>query len=377
MTVKSRLICDMYKQRQSTLVLAGLILLYVTIGCSDEGKQTASPKVRDSISPNHHVSSKSSAFYSARLLEFTVPSFEDVVSLAISDDGKVVAASTADLLLHIWTAETGERIHVANPMDMVSEIAFTHAGSRLLLAGSVDEIEVWSLTPFEKIGEIELNQEGDEVYHYGVQDMTISPDDTKLAFTATGEVVMVYSLDNYRRLYVKDENDIREGRIQMGFDEDGNHLTIINGHDDHLSFKSVDLSTGGIIRDQRLDSAHLIPLAISSSGKILVSNVSSGNGVSPMLLEVNGNEPTRQLPHGITYDVIAGALSANADRAFLCVQEGDFHRLVVWNISENEIEWSSEAVVDINSGITTSRDGSSFVTASANQGIALLWERTR
>jgi len=74
-----------------------------------------------------------------------------VTSVAISPDGKFVAAGSLDTFVRIWDSQSGVLVEqLAGHKDSVYSVAFTPDG-RGLVSGSLDQtLKYWDMTPLMK-----------------------------------------------------------------------------------------------------------------------------------------------------------------------------------------------------------------------------------
>jgi len=87
---------------------------------------------------------------SSKILTITEPEHVDagVTSVAISPDGRLVAAGSLDNVVRIWDAQTGNLIErLKGHKDSVYSVAFTPDGKGLV-SGSLDNtLKHWDITP--------------------------------------------------------------------------------------------------------------------------------------------------------------------------------------------------------------------------------------
>ncbi|KZV99909.1 WD40 repeat-like protein [Exidia glandulosa HHB12029] len=168
----------------------------------------------------------------------------NVIAIAISPTGHVVASCTLDCWVGLWDATTGEALHVLRGhTHLVSSISFSPDGS-MLASGSEDRtIRFWSTAT----GETALAL---IVYDYPITSVAFSPDGARLASTSTDGTVSIWDpLTGDRLMNALDPDEDEIGPLyRVAFSPDGRRVAT-TGMDKALRLwdtSSVQLNRGPV-----------------------------------------------------------------------------------------------------------------------------------
>ncbi|MFO0846525.1 MAG: nuclear transport factor 2 family protein, partial [Gemmataceae bacterium] len=143
--------------------------------------------------------------------EFSVKNV-GIDSVAISPDGRLVAAACRDRSVRVWDRETGrQRLELIGHDHSVKSVVF-HPGGRQLASGGFDgKIVLWDVVKGVKLHELRGHRQAETANNAGITTLAYSPDGRRLASASLhdsvrGEVkvwdtstgVEAYSLDGKR-----------------------------------------------------------------------------------------------------------------------------------------------------------------------------------
>lgn len=180
-------------------------------------------------------------------------SSETVTAVAISADGKLVAAGSRDKTIRVWSLPNGELVRsVVGGEGQLNALAFSADGA-LLAAGDVGfQVRVVDL----KSGEVKATIANPA----GVTDVAFSPDGTQLAVGGLSDTGGVYELPSGKRRY-----EVR-GRT-VSWSGDGKQLLVANAAG---SLLFVDAKSGKV-KKSIATTPHLPWATWSKDGKVLLS----------------------------------------------------------------------------------------------------------
>lgn len=122
---------------------------------------------------------------------------DNVLNLALSPDGRLLAAGTNTSKIHLLNAETLEsKFELQTGEDIVSGLQFSPDGNRLVSSG--DKVpEVWDVKTGQKLLELQRTEAKGHVYqvHY-------SPDGTQILATSGQNAAYIYNANDGKLLHV-------------------------------------------------------------------------------------------------------------------------------------------------------------------------------
>ena len=146
----------------------------------------------------------------------------DVLGLAFSPNGKLLASSGYDGKVIVWDVDTGNMIKKIDVQDSVFEVVFSPDGKTLIAALSVkEEFDIWSTDTWE----IQNSFKGDQAW-----DLSISADGSKMISAGGG-------------IHEANLWDVKTGKLLFKFDKETDGLA--NAVSYNPSGKLVALGGGG------------------------------------------------------------------------------------------------------------------------------------
>jgi WD40 repeat protein/serine/threonine protein kinase len=205
---------------------------------------------------------------------------DKVCGVALSPDGKLLAAGCRDKMVRVWNLETGQLIATlkGHTDDIVLQVAFSPDGKHLasrarpfFQAGhpALGEIRIWDLNARKAI--VSINN-----LSYPAWLPAYSPDGKRLASEAALKVLKVWDAESGRELLVKElENVI----AAVAFSPDGKRLAVapVAGATEGNYVRILNAGTGELVKNCPSDLSACYKLTFSPDGKQL-----AGAGQGPV-----------------------------------------------------------------------------------------------
>ena len=279
----------------------------------------------------------------------------DIVSVAFSNDGKILASSSWGII-RLWDVATGAELRTLNGhgTSKVTAVAFSTDG-KTLASGSWDRtIKLWDFAT-------------------GAELRTLSPDAgyvESVAFSTDGKTLASGSWDNTVRLWnVSTGIALRtlQGHSSpvssVAFSSDGK--TLVSGSWDH-SVKLWDLFTGTELRTLTGHSEAVYSVAISVDGKI----IASGSGDKTIKLWDASTGAELRTLKGHTYFVYSVVFSPDGKTLASGSQDNS---VKLWDITSATALRTLKGHVHTVISVAFSSDGRTLVSGGSNDTIQL-WD---
>ncbi len=187
-----------------------------------------------------------------------------ITSIAVSADGKTVAAGIEDARVILYSADTGqEKLTVkGNNQLPVTKVAFNPKGKKVAGVSRDTVLRIWDI----ETGEQTRNLTGHE---NPTRAVAYSPDGLKLATAGEDSRISLWSEDKLLQIFKGHRNFIND----LAFSPDG---TILASASDDQRIIFWDVTTGKIIQTLLGHADAVTGIAFSPSGKVLVSASKDG-----------------------------------------------------------------------------------------------------
>ncbi len=281
-------------------------------------------------------------------LDRTINAGAEVSAVAISPDGKQLAASCRDRKLRIWKLPGGEQLHALDSDgDDFGALAFSRNGRRLAAARQSGKLTVFNSEDYTVVRELAGKP--------GIESLALSADGRLLATAPLDEPAQLWDVDQ-RRLRAELKTEF-SGSSALAFSPDGNLLASSDADTVIRIYETASGRLRASVADFLLES---FALAFTPDGKHLV--IGGGDKVI-VAVDPSTGKPSRQSDKqpdpigwlGVLGDgktVVAGFFNADNTR----LQHTSF-----WNMETGALQNLSEE--RINGGVALN-DGRVLLTSS-------------
>lgn len=181
----------------------------------------------------------------------------DVLGVAFSPDGKLVASCGFDGKVIVWDAATGKMIKKFDVQDSVFEVAFSPDGKSLIAGLSVkEEFMVWDTSTWEVLNTFE----GDQSW-----DLSLSPDGSKM-ISAGGGIHEANLWDvNTGKLLFNFQKETDGFAETVSYDPNGKLVALGDGYGYVFFWDTI---TGELIKEFHIDAEYrgISAIAFSPDG---------------------------------------------------------------------------------------------------------------
>ncbi len=160
-----------------------------------------------------------------RRLEFPAHGENPILAVDMSANGRYVLSGGVDYRAILWDSQTAQIMRVWEHTSRVNTVALSQDGKYAFTAGSRSNAFVWDVTTGAQVSKLALKER-----EYVISAAKIAPDNTTLLTGAPGRKLVLWSLEDGRKLkqwLVKRRFQFRpSGAIvySVAYDEDGKHL---------------------------------------------------------------------------------------------------------------------------------------------------------
>jgi len=279
---------------------------------------------------------------------------DEVISVAMSRDGKTLVSGSKDKTIEIWNLNTGKlQTTITGNTDAVSAVAIS-PNEQILLSGSYDHsIKIWNL----QTGKLQTTLDG----HTGwVNCLAFSPDGQTLASASGDKTIKIWDINSGDlKTTLKGHTD---RVISVAFSPDGK--TLVSGSYDK-KVKIWDINTGDLKATINGHSRGVSSVAISPDGKTFVS------GSSDKTIKI-WNLQTGELQNTIFQNSAADTtLKITPDGQTLV--SGSYKQINLWNLSTGELKNTFKGHSDMVYSVAVSQDGKTLVSGSKDKTVRV-WQ---
>jgi serine/threonine protein kinase len=248
---------------QKTMLVGGTFFLTALIGTEIYGymRYGLFPSA-----PSFLISSLPSSVFLQRTLSGHSNS---VMSVAISQDGKILASGSRDKTVKLWDFETGEEIRtLRGHNESITQVAFSPVretspqglGKTLVSASSDRTIRLWNISTGEGIRTFRGHSDG-------VVGVAYSPDGKILASASNDKTIKLWNITTGEE--IRTLRGHTNGVWSVAFSPDGKTLASSSGD---KTIKLWDVDTGDELRTLRGHTQAVVRVAFSPDGKTLASS---------------------------------------------------------------------------------------------------------
>jgi len=183
----------------------------------------------------------------------------EILSVAFSPDGKIMAIGTTEKKVFIWDVSTWQIIAtLEGNIDRVMAVAFSPDGKILASGDRGNRIYLWNTTTWKTIDRIKVKE--------GIETLTFNHDGSLLAVAYDDKTAVLWDMKN-KTIYKKLEGH-KDDTNAIAFSPDG--TMVATGSKDHTII-IWDVVSGKPMKTLYGHSSNVLVVAYSSDGKYLAS----------------------------------------------------------------------------------------------------------
>jgi WD40 repeat protein len=185
----------------------------------------------------------------------------DLVSVAVSPDGRLVAAASWVNVVHLWDRVTGKQVGTfTGHRSEVQQVVFSPDGGCLASAGSDGTVRIWQIPTGNEIRTLEASTEP-------VRSVAFSPDGRYLIAGGWDKLVRLWDTSDWRQRYALVGHTAPI--MKMTFSPDGRRIASVS-HD--RTVRLWDVASGRQIQTFTGHSLQVSGIAFSPDGQTLASS---------------------------------------------------------------------------------------------------------
>ncbi len=289
--------------------------------------------------------------------------FGSVLSVALSPDGKLLAAGTANAEVRIWQLDRRILLHTCKGhFDWVRSVAFSPDG-KVLASGSHDNtIRLWNVDTGQCIGLFTEHENR-------VRSVAFHPENEKLlASSSDDRTIRIWDTRSLKSLRVLPGHHDKVSAIAFNPDD---HTLVSVSHDETIRLWRVDKDEGYLMQEHPGEGGWMWSVAFSSDGKIFAC----GNEDSTISLWKMKSETDHDY---YCYQTLLGGHKARVNAVVFSPQKdilisgSDDETIRIWDLSTGSSQELTEHTNSIRS-IAVNYDGSTFVSGSDDETLRI-WD---
>lgn len=281
---------------------------------------------------------------------------EEVLTIALSPDGKMLASGGEDEIVILWNVSTGEKIKtLEGHSDHIEALSFSPDGDTLASGSKDKEIILWNTATGEKIRDYE-DSDGD-----GVLSLAFSPDGKTLAAGNEDESITLWDPQSGEKIRTLKEHS--DDVYSVAFSPDGKILASGSGDETIILWDTVTGEKRSTLKGHKdsVNSVAFTPdgqvLASGSSDKtIALWNIASGEKINVLTDNKDSVQSVAFSPDGKLL------VSGNEDKT-----------ITIWDAQTGNKLKTLSGHNEMITSVLFSPDGSSLISASEDRNI-IVWD---
>jgi len=286
-----------------------------------------------------------------------------ISSIAVSQDGRLIATGSLDRTVRLWDAQTGKAIRILQDHKAeVYAVAFS-PDDRILASSSYDgRVMLWDVRAAKLLRVLEIKGWSIAV--------AFSPDSRQLAVASQQRNIVIYDVQNGSALRTL---ETRGGINILAFSPDGRCLA-----SDGAAIELWDLQTGKVSKSLQGHRGSVRGIAFSPDGRFLASagadktarlwNLETGESVR--VIETLTPIVTSYAPEGVKRKMPVTAVAFSPDGKLLAMTTG--RAIHLWDVSTGDQVRTLEGHAQSVTSVVFLPDGNSLASCSLD-GTIRIW----